>query len=132
MKPETSAELRGLVREVLREALAGRAGQSHGSENVRIGSDAELQAFISRLSGPGVIDAVRAGRLRFTLERTAAAAASAPAASGAVDILEGVVSEQRVAALAGKGTLRLGATAVLTPLARDKARKLGLKLERRG
>ena len=46
--------------------------------------------------------------------------------------LKGVVSEQRIAALAGKGTLRLGATAVLTPLARDKARKLGLKLERRG
>jgi hypothetical protein len=130
MKPETSAELRGLVREVLREALAGRAGQAHGSESVRIGCDAELQAFISRLAGPGVIDAVRAGRLRFALERTAAA--SSPAASGTADILEGVVSEQRIAAMAGKGTLRLGSTAVLTPLARDKARKLGLKFERRG
>jgi hypothetical protein len=129
MKPETSAELRGLVREVLREALAARAGQAQGIEAVRIGSDAELQAFIDRLAGPGIIDAVRAGRLRFTLDRAAAAATpGAPAA----DILEGVVSEQRIAALAGKGTLRLGASAVLTPLARDKARKLGLKFERRG
>ena len=118
------------MREVLREALAARAGQAHGTESVRIGSDAELQAFISRLAGPGIIDAVRAGRLRFTLER--AAAASAPAAPAGADILEGVVSEQRIAALAGTGTLRLGATAVLTPLARDKARKLGLKFERRG
>ena len=132
MKPETSAELRGLVREVLREALAGRAGQAQGSESVRIGSDADLQAFIGRLAGPGVIDAVRAGRLRFTLERTNTAAAPAQVATGVADILEGVVSEQLVAALAGKGTLRLGATAVLTPLARDKARKLGLKFERRG
>ena len=132
MKPETSAELRGLVREVLREALAGRAGQAQGSESVRIGSDADLQAFIGRLAGPGVIDAVRAGRLRFTLERTNTAAAPAQVATGVADILEGVVSEQLIAALAGKGTLRLGATAVLTPLARDKARKLGLKFERRG
>ena len=36
-----------------------------------------------------------------------------------------------ISALAGKGTLVLGPTAVLTPLARDRARKLGLKIERR-
>jgi hypothetical protein len=50
---------------------------------------------------------------------------------GTNDILEGVISEQKISALAAMGTLVLGPTAVLTPLARDRARKLGLKIERR-
>ncbi len=125
MKPETSQELRGLVREVLKEAMANRAAPKQGVETIRIGSDAELQAFVNRLCSPGIIESVRAGKLRFTLGQTA----SAPTSAG--DILEGVVSEQKIAALAAKGTLILGPTAVLTPLARDRARKLGLKIERR-
>jgi hypothetical protein len=127
MKPETSQELRGLVREVLKEAMANRtpAQPAQGAENVRIGSEAELQAFVSRLARPGVIESVRSGKLRFTLGQ----ASPAPAATS--NVLEGVVSEQKISALAAKGTLVLGPTAVLTPLARDRARKLGLKIERR-
>jgi uncharacterized ferredoxin-like protein len=126
MKPETSQELRGLVREVLKEAMANRAApKKHGVETIRIGSDADLQAFIARISSPSVIESVRAGKLRFALAQTA------PAPAGQGDIMEGVISEQKISALAGKGTLILGPTAVLTPLARDRARKLGLKIERR-
>jgi hypothetical protein len=125
MKPETSQELRGLVREVLKEAMANRAAPKQGTEPVRIGSEAELQTFIARLSSPGVIESVRAGKLRFTL------AQSAPVFTSTSDVLEGVISEQKISALAAKGTLILGPTAVLTPLARDRARKLGLKIERR-
>jgi len=125
MKPETSQELRGLVREVLKEAMANRAAPKQGTEAVRIGNDTELQAFIARLSSPGVIETVRAGKLRFTLAQTA------PVVTNAGDILEGVISEQRISSLAAKGTVVLGSTAVLTPLARDRARKLGLKIERR-
>jgi hypothetical protein len=125
MKPETSQELRGLVREVLKEAMANRAAPKQGTEVVRIGSDAELQAFIARLSSPGVIETVRSGKLRFTLAPTP------PLPASAGDILEGVISEQKVSSLAARGTLFLGSTAVLTPLARDRARKLGLKIERR-
>ena len=125
MKPETSNELRGLVREVLRETMAGRAIPTHGTEAIRIGTDAELQTFVNRLVSPGVIDAVRAGKLRFTL----AQGVQTLAAPGS--ILEGVITEQRVATMAAKGTLVLGPNAVLTPLARDRARKLGLKIERR-
>ena len=125
MKPETSQELRGLVREVLKEAMANRAAPKQGTETVRIGSEAELQTFIARLSSPGVIESVRAGKLRFTL------AQSAPVFTSTNDVLEGVISEQKISALAAKGTLILGPTAVLTPLARDRARKLGLKIERR-
>jgi hypothetical protein len=125
MKPETSQELRGLVREVLKEAMANRAAPKQGVETIRIGSDAELQAFLNRLCSPGIIESVRAGKLRFTLGHIA------PAPTGSGEILEGVISEQKISALAGKGTLILGPTAVLTPLARDRARKLGLKIERR-
>ncbi len=105
--------------------MANRAAPKQGTETVRIGSDAELQAFVARLIEPGVIETVRAGKLRFTLAQTA----PVPQAPG--DILEGVITEQRISALAAKGTLILGPTAVLTPLARDRARKLGLKIERR-
>lgn len=127
MKPETSHELRGLVREVLKEAMASRAAPppAQGTETVRITSEAELQAFVTRLAKPGVIESVRSGKLRFTLGQAAPAAATPGA------VLEGVVSEQKISALAAKGTLILGPTAVLTPLARDRARKLGLKIERR-
>ena len=125
MKPETSNELRGLVREVLKEAMANRVASKQGTEAVRIGSDADLQAFVSRLASPGTIEAVRIGKLRFTLAQPAHASASTG------DVLEGVISEQKIAGLAAKGTLVLGPTAVLTPLARDRARKLGLKIERR-
>ena len=125
MKPETSQELRGLVREVLKEAMANRSAPKQGTEAVRIGTDAELQAFIARLSSPGVIETVRSGKLRFTL------AQAAPVFTSTGDVLEGVISEQKISSLATMGTLILGPTAVLTPLARDRARKLGLKIERR-
>jgi hypothetical protein len=125
MKPETSQELRGLVREVLKEAMANRSTPKQGTEAVRIGTDAELQAFIARLSSPGVIETVRSGKLRFTLAQVA------PVFTSTGDVLEGVISEQKISSLATMGTLILGPTAVLTPLARDRARKLGLKIERR-
>ena len=81
MKPETSTELRGLVREVLREALASR---STGTESVRVGNDAELQAFVNRLAAPGVIESVRAGKLRFTLGQASHQSTG--------EILEGVIT----------------------------------------
>ncbi len=126
MNPETSNELRGLVREVLRETLASRGVASpHGIEKISVSNEIELQAFVKRLSNPGVIEAVRARKLRFTLNE-------AVATPGKIcDVLEGVISEQKIDGLAGRGTLLLGPTAVLTPLARDKVRKLGLKIERK-
>jgi hypothetical protein len=125
MKPETSQELRGLVREVLKEAMANRALPAQGTETVRITTDVELQSFVNRLSKPGVIESVRSGKLRFTLGQVVSKPTSM------TDILEGVITEQKISALAAKGILILGPTAVLTPLARDRARKLGLKIERR-
>lgn len=122
LKPEISGELRGMVRDLLRETLAHRAPSAGGTEAVRIVNDGDLSAFVARLVQPATLDAVRAGRLRFTLANGSAVAAGA---------LSGVITEQRIDKLAGSGMLVLDANAVLTPLARDKARRLGLKIERR-
>ena len=128
LKPEMSGELRSMVRDVLREVMASRAPQaaSAGAEPVRIASDADLAAFVARLLDPATAERVRSGKLRFTLG-PAAPAAPAPV----VAALTGVVTEQKIDRLAGTGTLVLGPDAVLTPLARDRARRLGLKIERR-
>ena len=127
MNAETSQELRGLVREVLRETLAKRVPLTSGVESVELSTEAQLQAFVNRLASPGVLEAVRAGKLRFTLG--SATVPSVPlSVSGTV--IEGVINERRVDGFAGAGKIILGPTAVLTPLARDRARKLGLKIER--
>ena len=123
LKPETVGELRGMVRDVLREAMAGRAAA--GVESVRISSDADLAAFVARLTQPATLEAVRAGKLRFTLQQSAAP----PPPSG--NALDGVVTEQKIDKFAGQGRFLLAPGAVLTPLARDRARRLGLKIERR-
>lgn len=128
LKPEISNELRHMVRDVLREALAqrGQAQQSGNAvETVRITSDQDLAAFLARVIEPATAEKIRAGQLRFTL------GAAAPSAMPATAALTGVITENKIDHLKGAGRLVLGADAVLTPLARDKARKLGLTIERR-
>ena len=121
LKPEMAGELRGMVRDLLHEALAKRNTASGGVETVRLANDGDLAAFVARITGPAMLDAVRQGKLRFSLQ-----GGSAPDAA-----LDGVITEQKLDSFAGTGTLVLGSGAVLTPLARDKARRLGLKIERR-
>jgi hypothetical protein len=125
LDPKSAGDLRGMVREVLREALANRAPSgATRTEAVRVGTDSDLQTLIARIIEPGTPEVIRAGKLRFTL-------ANAPLAAIAGVALEGVITEQRIDRLAGTGTLVLSPGAVLTPLARDRARRLGLKIERR-
>jgi hypothetical protein len=126
LKPEISHELRGLVREVLRDVMADGKPAS-GVRTVRIDSDIDLQAFVATLIEPTTLEKVRAGRLRFTLQDKAPQAATMK--SG--DALRGVITEQKIDRLASTGVLVLAPGTVLTPLARDRARKLGLKIERR-
>ena len=127
LKPELSNELRHMVRDVLREVMAQRNVTSASAvESVRIANDHDLASFIARVTEPATLEKLRAGKLRFTL-----GAAPAPAASNAGAALTGVITEQKIDHLRGAGTLVLAPGAVLTPLARDKARKLGLTIERR-
>ncbi len=128
LQPDMAQELRSMVREVLRDVMATRTQPAGAAtEAVRIANDSDLAAFVARIVEPATLERIRSGHLRFTLGAgTGAALPSLPS-----EVLTGVVTEQKLDRLAGARTLVLGPGAVLTPLARDKARKLGLKLERR-
>jgi len=108
----------------------GDAGRGH-SEPVRIASDDDLQRFVhallARFEHPGEREAIRTGRLRFTLARSGAGGVG----PGTIRVERGAVTERKVAEAAKAGArLVLGPRAVLTPLAREKARALGIEFER--
>lgn len=140
-------QLRALVREVLAEVVgkatpraeevppspahaASRGAEDTPAWTVRIDTDDDLHAFALRVlklaDNPRLRRDLIAGRLRFTLARSATASA---AAVHRVD--KGAVTERTVVAAAKAGArLVLGPRAVLTPLAKDKARALGVPIER--
>ena len=122
----TNTDLRQMVRDILREVVPNKAATAASVEAVRISGDADLMAFARRVIEMQA--AVTSGQLRFTLS---AAVPPAAATSAAGTILQGVVSEHMVDKHAAAGVLLLAPGAVVTPLARDRARKLGLKIERR-
>jgi hypothetical protein len=98
-------------------------------EAVSIRTDADLAAFVLHLlhlfENPKHRDALRAGRLRFRLVAPAAGGQGQPSHR----IEKGAVTEAMVAASARAGTrLVLGRRAVLTPLARDRARATGVEI----
>jgi hypothetical protein len=106
-------------------------------EAVKLDSDEELQLFVrslvTRLESPRDRLAIKAGRLRFRLQRSPAAMAGAagPQASTAVRVPKGAVTERHVREAHADGTrLVLARAAVLTPLAREAARTLGVQIER--
>lgn len=111
-------------------------------ETVRIDDDEDLQAFVrslvTRLESPRDRLAIKAGRLRFRLQGVPGAAGSpagAPSAGSGqmVRIEKGAVTERHVReAAAHSSRLVLARGAVLTPLARDCARSLGVQVEREG
>jgi hypothetical protein len=120
--------LRTLVRDVIREALAetrrpGGPAAADGVEPVRLASDADLDAFVRRIVGlmrdPATAARVESGELRFTLGNGRAGEA-----------LSGLVTERAIDAQPEGATLRLASDAVVTPLARDRARQRRIKLER--
>ena len=140
-------ELRAEVRAVLRELLPGMVGQAAGDagqqpEDVAMRTDADLDAFARRVAAlcedPAQRAAIREGRRRFRLAGGARAGAgpatggrTAAPAGGVVRIDHGAVTERRVAQAAAEGSrLVLGRRAVLTPLARDRARTLGVVIEK--
>jgi hypothetical protein len=98
---------------------------------VRLRTDEELREFVLQVvrlaDNPKRRRDLLTGRLRFTLDGGGPAAA--PAVTRRVD--KGAVTERAVIAAAGAGAaLVLGPRAVLTPLARDKARALGVRVEK--
>lgn len=141
-------ELRSLVREVLADLLPGggpsvpAAPAQDGAvftprdgvrdvETVSLRNDAELAAFVARLlrlfDNPKHRADLKAGRLRFTLAPAGVAGSVRPAHR----VEKGAVTEATVRAAARDGArLVLGRAAVLTPLARDRARAAGVEIEK--
>jgi hypothetical protein len=142
----TRDQLRALVREVVRDAVAGvvpappapdvpaptrplATDEKARTDTVRIATDTDLDAFVRQLlrlfENPKTRDDLRAGRLSFRL----AGNGSGTAATRRID--SGAVTERHIAEMAESGgVLVLGRKAVLTPLAREKARAVGITIEK--
>ena len=130
-------ELGALVREVIRDVLPNGLPVT---ETVNLSTDEDLAAFVTRLLDldPDQREELRSGRKRF---RLAAAEAQSPPpgpvpspGAGATPVRRierGAVTEAMIdqAARAGE-RLVLGHGAVLTPLARDRARASGVQIEK--
>jgi hypothetical protein len=130
-------ELRAAVRAVLRDVLpaavldtARTASSATDGEEVAMRTDADLDGFVRRLAAlcadPKRRAALQQGRHGF---RLAAASEPSSVAGDVVRIDRGAVTERTVSRAAAQGArLVLGKGAVLTPLARDKARSLGVAI----
>ncbi|MGH2866806.1 MAG: hypothetical protein ACRDNK_04440 [Solirubrobacteraceae bacterium] len=109
-------------------------------EAVTIDTDEDLERFVSglvsRVSNPRDLAAIRTGRLRFALRRStpfAGADAHPPGQPqlATVRVVKGAITERAVRDAAAEGArLVLAQGAVLTPLGRDRARALGVEIER--
>jgi hypothetical protein len=144
--------VRAMVRQVLRDAIpetvrkriAAEVGKASAApppadvadartEEVSLATDADVAAFVRRVlklaRDPKQREAMENGRLAFRLKGVRA---SEPArSSGGERIDKGLLTERGVIAAAKAGKrLVLGRRVVLTPLARDKARQLGVEIER--
>ena len=141
--------LRDLVKSVIAEEVAAirkpkaASAPATAEERIAIATDADLIGFARRvlsLAGdPAKAKEIAAGRYPFRLDRpTQAAAAPAPRATPATQptaqshrIDSGVVTESTLNKLPrGLSQLLLGPGVTITPLAKDRARALGLTFER--
>jgi len=140
---EDRTDLRRLVREVLREVLppdvSGRAespaaGRTVDVRQVRVDDDGDLAALVTQIlnlaEDPVRAQDLRAGRVRFTLEPREPS--STELTGQPIEVERGAVTERLIQRAAREQrSLRLGAKAVVTPLARDRARALGVTIDRR-
>jgi len=142
--------LRALVREALRDALGGANGASDIAkalsggavsatkpaqvvEVVSLTSDAQVQSFVHRIldlaADAKTLSALRQGEIVFQLSDQSKA--SGTANPGTTRVEKGAVTESTIRKAAESGsTLIVGRKVVVTSLARDKARDLGVTIVR--
>ena len=142
------AVLRQLVRDVVREAVADlptpaptkpdgpvatgplAADERSRTDTVRLTNDRDLDVFVRNLlhlfENPKTRADLRHGRLRFRLAGTDH---GGPGSSTRVE--RGAVTERQITDIAATGaSLVLGPRAVMTPLARERARALGVTIHK--
>jgi hypothetical protein len=143
---QATAALRRMVREVLKEVLpsetagsTGESGHERGEDRadevrrVQVRDDRELADLVTQVlnlaEDPHRVADLRSGRIRFAL---AADDASTPCEPGPIEVDRGAVTERLIhRAAREQRSLLIGARAVVTPLARDRARALGVTIDRR-
>src|SRR5262249_22968431 len=131
------ANARGAPGAHARGASAG-AARGGGVDHVSLRDAAALDAFVRIVLARA--DEIRAGMLRFTLGGAASAGgvpprgATSPSPAGAAGVVRvdrGALTERIVKQAADAGArLVLAPRAVITPLAREQARALAVRLER--
>jgi hypothetical protein len=143
--------LRELIKSVIAEEVAAirkpaqgaAASEARTTETVRVASDADLAAFarkvLSLAGDPAKAKEIAAGRYPFRLEAAAQPAANSTLSSTprqapvqqSLRIDSGVVTETMLNKLPrGTARLVLAPGVTITPLAKDRARALGLTFER--
>ena len=138
---EATEALRRMVREVLQEVLPREkrapavppppAGDD--VRRVRVRDDRDLADLVTQVlnlaEDPARAADLRAGRTRFALATDRPPeAATAP---GPIDVERGAVTERLIQRAAREQRpLRIGPRAVVTPLARERARALGVTIDR--
>lgn len=152
MTSSVESEVRSLVRELIKEVLPEVAMTTASQEvrKVRISTDADLAAFVAAVvelaQVPGEAGRLKSGHLRFSLASEAnpstgisnGSTSVAPADQTAQDpprsvlqIDKGAVTERMITQAVTDGTrIVLGKGAVLTPLARELARRNNVSVER--
>lgn len=138
--------LRALVRDALREALSGANGVSEIAkaltvqtkpaqlvEVVSLNTDSDVKSLVNRVldmaADPQSLAALREGTIVFQLSNQSSQHSAN--SSNATRIEKGAVTESTIRKAAESGsTLILGRKVVVTSLARDKARDLGVTIIR--
>jgi len=130
---------RDLLRHMVRQVLADVVPQTMSlapatADVVTIATDADVQAFARRiaLATQAERDAIANGTRTFRLATAPSNRSAEPSTSSSSDAIvrveKGAVTEKHVREAADTGaTLVLGKRAVMTPLARDRARAAGVK-----
>lgn len=134
--------LREEIRAILREEIAALRAESRPAapsvERVRIASSAELNRFaqdlIRRAGDPEFAARVAHGDLVFSLEEPGSTGASIVSGSPRAqpEVLDKTLITERDIGNLGTSvrSLRIGPHSRLTPLARDEARRKGIRIER--
>ena len=130
--PSASESPAGLPAPAARPAVAPGGATV---ERVALRTDADLDVFVRalvrRLENPRERMAILSGTLRFQLASVPGAAAASASAAPAIRIEKGAVTERTVREAAKAGArLVLSPRAVLTPMARERARSLGVEIQK--
>lgn len=132
--------LRDEIRAILREEFAALKGEVPcipTREVVRVANSADLMRFaqdlVARAADPVFAARVARGEMGFELAAQAPAGGpivSGPAKPPADTIDKALITERDISAISGARHLKIARGSRLTPLARDEARRRGIRIER--